>query len=126
MRGLLPDEVRLNDQKANFSAYCYETLTGADAPGIDRLLMAPDAELGAYADMEWIRRQWQHDRPTPGSATGPWGTAIWRVVAAECWLRAQADPSFVEDTLARPDVLPLQTRPIGLEDARVVSHPAEA
>jgi asparagine synthase (glutamine-hydrolysing) len=126
MRGLLPDEVRLNDQKANFSAYCYETLTGADAPGIDRLLMAPDAELGAYADMEWIRRQWQHDRPKPGTGTGPWGTAIWRVVAAECWLRAQADPSFVENMLARPDVLPLQTRPIGLEDARVVSHPAGA
>ena len=105
MRDLIPDEVRLNNQKADFSSFCYEILTNADAPGIERLLDAPDPEIGAYADMEWVRHRWYHDRPAPGKYTGPWGTVIWRIVAGECWLRAQADPGFVDDMLAREDVL---------------------
>ena len=104
-RDLIPDEVRLNNEKADFSSFCYEILTKADAPGIERLLDAPDPEIGAYADMEWVRHRWFHDRPAPGKHTGPWGTVIWRIVAGECWLRAQADPGFVDDMLAREDVL---------------------
>ena len=101
MRDLIPDEVRLNDQKADFSSFCFEILTNADAPGIERLLDAPNPEIGAYVDMEWVRHRWYHDRPAPGRHTGPWGTVIWLIIAGECWLRAQADPGFVDDMLAQ-------------------------
>ncbi len=41
MRDLIPDEVRLSNQKADFSSFCFEILTNADAPGIERLLDRP-------------------------------------------------------------------------------------
>jgi asparagine synthase (glutamine-hydrolysing) len=104
MRDLMPDAVRLDHRKADFSSFCFEVLTNADAPEIERLLNAPDPEIGAYADMEWVRHHWFHDRPSPGTYTGPWGTVIWRIVAGECWLRALADPGFVDDMLSRDDV----------------------
>jgi hypothetical protein len=121
MRGHIPDDVRLNDQKANFSGFCYEMLTGADAPGIGRLLTAPDAEIGAYVDLDWIRRMWLHDRPRPGEKTMMWGTEIWRLAAAETWLRAQADSGFADEMLARPDVLPPAVRRVDLADTGTFS-----
>jgi hypothetical protein len=112
--GLIPDDVRLNSKKADFSAFCCDMLTGADAPGIERLITAPDAELGAYADMELVRRLWKEDRRRRerGYATS-WGTDMWRLVAAECWLRSQDDPGFVDEMLARPDVRPPSVHPVG-------------
>ena len=41
--GLLPDAVRLQRQKADFSPFCHAAITGADAAGLDRVLTAPDA-----------------------------------------------------------------------------------
>jgi asparagine synthase (glutamine-hydrolysing) len=111
--GLIPDDVRLNSKKADFSPFCFDMLTGADAPGIERLIAAPDAELGAYADMDLIRGLWQgaRQRQGRGSATSGWGTDMWRFVAAESWLRSQADPGFVDEMLARPDVRPPSVHP---------------
>jgi asparagine synthase (glutamine-hydrolysing) len=106
MRDLIPDEVRLDPRKADFSSFCFDVLTNADAPGIERLLRAPDAEIGAYADIDWVRHRWSHDRPAPGRYTGPWGTVLWRVIAGECWLREQSGPAFVDDLLAHADVRP--------------------
>jgi asparagine synthase (glutamine-hydrolysing) len=113
MRGLIPDDVRLNGNKAVFSPFCYDMLTGADAPGIERLLTAPDAELGAYVDTEHVRRLWNQERPTPGAgrATMSWGTDMWTLAMAECWLRSQANPGFVDEMLARPDVPRPRVRP---------------
>jgi len=114
MRDVIPDEIRLSDHKADFSSFCYDILTNADAPGIERLLEAPDPEIGAYADMEWVRHRWFHDRPAPGRNTGPWGTVMWRIIAGECWLRAMADPGFVENMLAHDDVRSPSVRRVSL------------
>jgi hypothetical protein len=107
--------VRLNSKKADFSAFCFDMLTGADAPGIERLITAPDAELGAYADMKSIRALWQElrQRQGRGYATTGRGTEMWRLVAAESWLRSQADPGFVDEMLARSDVRPPSVHPAG-------------
>jgi asparagine synthase (glutamine-hydrolysing) len=106
MRNVIPDDVRLNDRKANFSPFCFDMLTGADEAGIGRLLTAPDAEIGAYVDLDWVRKRW-HDRPERGPRTTmAWGTVIWILTAAEAWLRAQADPGFIDEMLSRPDVRP--------------------
>jgi asparagine synthase (glutamine-hydrolysing) len=104
VRGIVPDSVRLQGQKAIFSSFCLEALTGADSPGIELLLTAHDAELGAYADLEHIRRLWHQERPSPGVSSTSWGTAVWRLAAAEAWLRSQSDPGFLDEMLARPDV----------------------
>jgi hypothetical protein len=122
MRGLIPDDVRLNDQKANFSAFCYEMMTGADAPGIHEVLTAPDAEIGAYVDLEWVRRRWLHDRPQPGQYTGPWGTDMWAILAAECWLRSMSDPGFLENMLGRADVLPLSARRVSIDEVAATAQ----
>lgn len=104
VRGIVPDSVRLQAQKAVFSSFCVDALTGADSAGIERLLTARDAELGAYADLERVRRLWHDERPSTAVAATSWGTAVWRLAAAEAWLRFQADPGFVDELLARSDV----------------------
>lgn len=110
VRGLVPDDVRLNGAKANFSPFGLSMLTGADAPGIERLLTAPDAELGAYADLDQVRGLWHEERPGTFNKAMYWEADIWRLTAAECWLRSLADPGFIDEMLARPDVRPPKAR----------------
>jgi asparagine synthetase B (glutamine-hydrolysing) len=106
MRGVIPDDVRLNDKKANFSMFCFDTLTGADEAGIASLLTDPEMELGAYIDPNWVMERW-HDRPERGPRTTmAWGTLAWMFTAAEIWLRSQANPDFIDEMLARSDVRP--------------------
>lgn len=113
--GLVPDDVRLNNEKADFWPFCFAMLTGADAPGIEWLITAPDAELGAYVDMELVRRLLKEDRQKRGRgyATSRLGTDMWRLAVAECWLRSQADPGCVDEMLARPEVRPPSIRAAG-------------
>ena len=101
--GILPDAVRLETQKADFSPLCAEAIAGPDAPGIERLLTADDAEIGAYADMDYVRALWRSGQP--GAATGSmsWGTTVWRLAAAECWLRLQTGASSLDELLASGD-----------------------
>lgn len=115
VRGTVPDAVRLHGEKANFSAFCFEMLIGDDAAGIDKLLMAPDAELGAYVDMDRVRRLWREERPGrhAGPASAAWGTEIWKLAVAESWLRSHADPSFAAEMLSWPEVSPPEVRAAG-------------
>lgn len=114
MRGLIPDDVRLDNNKAVFSPFCFDMVTGADAPGLDRILSAPDAELGAYVDMAQIRSQWAaRPRRGPGFATMLWGSEMWRLAAAESWLRSLNDTEFVDELLASPEVPPPAIRRSG-------------
>jgi asparagine synthase (glutamine-hydrolysing) len=112
MRGVIPDSVRLQTQKAVFSPFCSEAITGADAPGIERLIGTRDAELGAYVDMGLVRSLWQQARSSGTGASADIGTAVWRFAAAECWLRFQADPGFADEMLDRSDVVPPAARTV--------------
>jgi asparagine synthase (glutamine-hydrolysing) len=105
MRGLIPDAVRLQTQKADFAPFCAEAITGADAPGIEQLIGTGDAELGAYADMGRIRSLWQNTRSSGTGASIGLNPEVWRFAAAECWLRFQADPGFVDEMLDRSDIV---------------------
>lgn len=102
MSDLLPEEVRVQTHKADFTRFCEVAMMNADAPGTARLLTAPDALIGAYADLQWVRGAWT--RTADGHATAEELGTLWRLTAGEVWLRAQADPGFVDAALAQSDV----------------------
>ena len=113
MRDLLPAEVRLQTQKADFTKFCERAMVTADAPGIARLLTAPDALIGEYADLGWVRDSWS--RVASGEHHPNWLAPLWRMVAAEVWLRSQADSGFIDAVLSRDDVLPPDVRRVALD-----------
>jgi asparagine synthase (glutamine-hydrolysing) len=102
MSDLLPEEVRVQTQKADFTRFCERAMVNADAPGTARLLTAPDALIGAYTDLEWVRAAWA--QTTAGHATPEGLGTLWRLTAAEVWLQAQADPAFPDAALTQADV----------------------
>jgi asparagine synthase (glutamine-hydrolysing) len=91
MAGVLPDSVRLRPHKALFDSLLVDSLAGADRAAIHELLLGPATELGAYLDLEVLRRTVLADG---ASAIAPfqWMQQLWRLVTIECWLRAQSDP----------------------------------
>lgn len=103
MAGLLPDEVRLRSSKSTFDAVFHESLSGTDLPVVRRLLGQGSPEVGAYVDLEAVRRRFL-ERPPP-TRPGPlmhWALHVWRMVTAECWLRSFADPAFAPALAADP------------------------
>jgi len=104
MRGIIPDAVRMQREKAIFTPFCFDAITGADSAGIERLLTAPDAELAAYLDMEWMRQFLRTGRPESPSESRTWGSLVWRMAASEIWLRSLADPGFPDEMLTWPEI----------------------
>jgi asparagine synthase (glutamine-hydrolysing) len=102
MRGWLPEEVRLQRSKADLTEFVLKTMRGPDAAGLAELLLNPRAEIAAYANLDWVRRTWAD--LSAGRIGGSVSPPLWRMVAAECWLRQQADPHFAQEMLSRPDV----------------------
>ena len=96
LRGRVPDSVRLSVRKSNLAPFYFDDVSGPDIEPIRRILRAADAELGAYVDLAAVRRL-VDDPPAVGEANWlGWMSTVWYLVAAECWLRCQADAGFVE------------------------------
>jgi asparagine synthase (glutamine-hydrolysing) len=112
MSDLLPEQVRAQTQKADFTQFCERAMVNADGPGIARLLTAPDALIGAYADLEWARDAW--GRTAAGQGKPQWLAALWRLTAAEVWLRTQSDSRFADAALAQSDVPAPSVRRVAL------------
>ncbi|HWD75973.1 MAG TPA: asparagine synthase-related protein, partial [Solirubrobacteraceae bacterium] len=102
-RGLLPEAVRLQRRKADFSPFCQAAATGADAGGLERVLTAPDAHIAAYVDLEWVRRHWQALQRSPSSQAPELGI-LWHLASAEAWLRLQSDPDWIDELLGDPGI----------------------
>jgi asparagine synthase (glutamine-hydrolysing) len=92
MAGMLPDAVRLRPQKARFDSLITDTLAGADRAAVRRLLSDPKAELGAYVELDTVRRTLLESDGEKLHDPFQWMQQVWRLSTAECWLRAQADP----------------------------------
>jgi asparagine synthase (glutamine-hydrolysing) len=100
--GLLPDEVRLRREKSSFDALFHAILAGPELTTARRLLAAREAELRAYVDLDSIERQLLAvDPPAAGPARQVWALRVWRLLTAECWLRSQADASFLPSIAER-------------------------
>ena len=92
MAGLLPDAVRLRPAKALFDSLIVDCLNGPDGAAVQQLLTDARAELRAYVDPDGVRRALFGASPEKRRDPFQWMHQVWRLVTAECWLRAQGDP----------------------------------
>jgi asparagine synthase (glutamine-hydrolysing) len=118
MEGVLPDAVRLRSRKALFDSLLVDSLTGPDCAAVYALLLAPGAALGAYVDLDGVRRALLADAAS--SATPfQWMSQLWRLVTLECWLRAQGGAPV--NVLAAPSPSRIEIRrcpaPVGADTA---------
>lgn len=97
-KGLIPDSIRLRTQKSYFTALFHDCLAVQDL-GLIRELLGGEAEVFAYVRPEAVGRELLADPPAGKGRDRSWPWSIWRLVTAECWLRAQRDADFVEKTL---------------------------
>lgn len=95
--GVLPDAVRLRPGKSYFTGLMLEAMTDGDAHAVRGLLEDPAAEINAYVDPALVRSEvLERDPPAYPQGRGAWAFAAWRLATVECWLRAQADPGFLD------------------------------
>ena len=92
MAGLLPDSVRLRPGKAWFQSLIVDCLTGPDGALLRRILTDPGAEIGAYVDLAAMRGDLLASDLQRRSDPFRWMWQVWRLITAECWLRAEARP----------------------------------
>jgi asparagine synthase (glutamine-hydrolysing) len=98
--GLLPDPIRLRTEKSFFNDVLGDAVHTRDDAVIRRLL-CPEAELGRYVRVETFDRL----RAVPRGRRGRGATwLLWRLAAAECWLRGQGAPGFAREALETWDL----------------------
>jgi asparagine synthase (glutamine-hydrolysing) len=89
--GVLPDDVRLREDKVDFTVLVVDALSGPDEPLVRALLGGPEREIDAIVrgnGVETILR-------TPPERRGSlWARAVSRLAVTECWLRSQSDPAL--------------------------------
>jgi asparagine synthase (glutamine-hydrolysing) len=97
---LVPDSIRLRPGKAHFNELFRDCLAGRDRSTIQELLSEP-CEVAAYVDLGTVRRELLERQSGPGDTDLAGPQAIWRLVTAECWLRAQGDDGIGDRLLAQ-------------------------
>jgi hypothetical protein len=106
--GLLPEAVRARPQKALFDSLLLDCLDGRDGPIVRRLLGDPRSELRAYVDLGELERTLFATDRLKREQPFQWMWQVWRLVNAECWLRAQAgQPIDVRASAPRVSIRPL-------------------
>jgi asparagine synthase (glutamine-hydrolysing) len=91
MAGRLPDTVRLRPEKARFESLIADCMTGPDGATVRQLLTGPGLELGAYVDPSAVTEA-LFATGQSHSDSFRWMWQVWRLLTAECWLRAQSRP----------------------------------
>jgi asparagine synthase (glutamine-hydrolysing) len=96
MVGRVPDSVRLATVKSNLAPFYFDGLAGPDLEPIRTILRARDAEIGAYVDLDTVRRMVDEPPVAGGDNWLGWMSTVWSFVSAECWLRHQGDGGFLD------------------------------
>jgi len=94
--GVVPDAVRLRNEKPEFGQLVVDALDGPDLGFVTRLLRARDAEIWRYVKPEPVQALLE---ARSESRHILWARLLWRLVTIESWLRAQGDPDFVQRAL---------------------------
>jgi asparagine synthetase B (glutamine-hydrolysing) len=87
--GRLPDQARLRSEKSSFNSLFHQVLASTDRDALLRLL-AHRPRVAEHVDVETVRGYLLD----PSSRPSVWAWVVWRVVAAECWLRSLEEPAF--------------------------------
>jgi hypothetical protein len=91
MAGLLIDRIRSRPAKSSFDAVFHDSLV-ADLEVARALLLAPDAEVRAYVDVDLVDElELRPGAPADYGSRQWWSVRLWRLLTAECWLRLQGD-----------------------------------
>lgn len=102
--GLLPDEIRMRRQKADFGRVFADPLFENDLPMVRDLIRGPASEVLRYLDPVTVEREL-----LAGPAANPrgrvsWALETWRVANIELWLRLQSNSAsalgFIERAMA--------------------------
>jgi asparagine synthase (glutamine-hydrolysing) len=99
VQGLVPDGARLRPYKSNFDPVLISSLD-ADLPAIQGLLLAPEAEIGAYVERRELERYLSSPPATPGPRR-EWALTVWHLATTECWLRLLAGRNPLPKDLQR-------------------------
>jgi asparagine synthase (glutamine-hydrolysing) len=86
MRGMLPEQVRLRDEKPFFNVLLENAMSGVDGPLLERLLLSPPEALEPFIRRQGIPRLIE----ARGSGTGT--LDAWRLATVALWLRNEVDP----------------------------------
>jgi asparagine synthase (glutamine-hydrolysing) len=108
MHGRLPASVVLRTGKSAFLPLVRHSLFASDLPLVRRLLEDPQAEIRRFIKPSALRDL----LAAAGSGDVPdmFPISAWRLANAECWLRYQEDPAFVNVLLDSSDLEPLSVR----------------
>ena len=94
MQGLMPDAVLRRRDKSSFDSVFHEILSSNDLP-VARSLLTDSSEVRAYLRPDALERDLLTVDPADAElGLQGWALYVWRLVTAECWLRAQEDPGF--------------------------------
>jgi asparagine synthase (glutamine-hydrolysing) len=88
MRGIVPEAIRVPTRKSNYGEFMRRTLSGPDFAELERILVQPDAEIGAFVDRTRMRDTFLIARPRVDAlAWSDWAHRIWALATTELWLR---------------------------------------
>jgi asparagine synthase (glutamine-hydrolysing) len=91
MRGIVPESVRMGLSKSNYSGFIHRTLAKDDFAELRRVLAPRDAEIGAFVNLELVRRDLLGHPPQAGDPGWQlWGQHVWALATTELWLRSNA------------------------------------
>ena len=118
MRGVVPEAVRTGLRKSNYARFIHHTLAEDDINDLRRVLAPRDAEIGAFVDLDVVRRDLLSQPPQATDPTwSSWGQHVWALATTELWLRANALGSdfsrWVEDLRLNPCRVQLLAKPDG-------------
>jgi hypothetical protein len=90
---LIPPSVANRTDKARFNPVFNEVLE-RDFGEIRRLLEPRSARISEWVEPGAVD-DLLRDRPAGGMQLNRWSRQVWRLLGAECWLRAEEDPGFL-------------------------------
>jgi len=90
--GLIPEAVRTSMTKSDFGPVLFAGIVDRDLPLVRELLLAPQARIREFVRSQDTVVHMLDDPPErhPGGRAR-WAIDVWRLLAAECWLRTGED-----------------------------------
>jgi hypothetical protein len=99
--GLIPEAVRTNVVKSDFTDVLLAGIVGSDLPLASELLSTPQSRLREFIRPQELTRLLEGPAERQTGRAGSWAADVWRLVAAECWLRFQEDSRQLDGLLER-------------------------